>query len=106
MITKPIIENPLELQREIEFAYLAYLAWVGSIRELTDMFSHEISQPLTVISAYVSGCIRRLEEDVYDKQQIIDVLKAVNSQVDRAGNLLHRINEYDETIKLNYEKIV
>ena len=86
MITKPIIENPLELQREIEFAYLAYLAWVGSIRELTDMFSHEISQPLTVISAYVSGCIRRLEED--------------------AGNLLHRINEYDETIKLNYEKIV
>jgi len=57
-------------------------------RELTDVFVHELIQPLTVISTYVSGCILRLEENVYDRQQIIDALKAANHQVDRAAGII------------------
>jgi two-component system, LuxR family, sensor histidine kinase DctS len=101
-ISRQKIEEELTLQRELKFANVAR---VSSIRELSYMLSHEISQPLMIISAYVSGCIRRLEENVYDKNQIIATLKAVNHQVDRAGTLTHRMTSYVDNIKLDYEKI-
>ena len=56
--------------------------------ELTHLLSHELSQPLVVINAYVSGCIRRLEKNVYDKKQIIVAMKMVNHQVERIGKLI------------------
>lgn len=60
---------------------------------------HELSQPLTVINAYVSGCIRRLEENVFDKKEIIDVLKSVNQQVEVAGKLIQHTQDYFRKIK-------
>ena len=63
-----------------------------AFKELASRFSHEISQPLTVIAIYVSGCIRRLEEDICDKEQIIAALKTVNHQIDRARDVIHRMN--------------
>lgn len=54
------------------------------------LLSHNLSQPLMVMSAYVNGCIRRLEENVFDKSQIIDAMKIVSQHIDHAGKLIHR----------------
>lgn len=58
-----------------------------------------------IINAYVSGCIRRLEENVYDKKQIIDVLKIVNHHVELAGKFIHSMKDDIRRIELHHEKI-
>lgn len=102
MIADNESQKDQKLQCELKFARIAC---VNGVRELTAMLSHEISQPLMVISAYVSGCIRRMEEDVYDKAEVIDIMKAVNKKVEYAGALVHRIKDCVDPLELHYEQI-
>ena len=88
-----------KLRREIQFANLVR---IRGMRELVYFLAHEMSQPLMVISAYVSGCIRRMEENTDDRVQIIHAMKAVDKQVERAGKLINSMKDCVETLELHY----
>jgi PAS domain S-box-containing protein len=79
---------------------LTQIARVNSMGELASAIAHEINQPLTVILNYVNGCVRRLEDNNYKIEEILDVLRIVAKQVELAGKIMHHMKNIvrqDET---------
>lgn len=98
--------DEVKLQPSQRIAKLAITAQLCAMREMVSILSHEISQPLTVISTYISGCIRRIQNNhLVDKQQIIDALVRANNHVELTGNLMHRIKDFIRKNELNYESV-
>jgi C4-dicarboxylate-specific signal transduction histidine kinase len=56
--------------------------------------AHEISQPLAAIVNYTRGCVRHLQNDEYDRDQIIQVMTKAAAQAERAGEIVHRLKNF------------
>jgi len=76
----------------------------NSLGEMASSLAHEINQPLAAISAYIKGCVRRLEIKNEVTPEIIQILNEVNKQAERAGEVVHRIKNYVRKGELFYEK--
>lgn len=77
----------------------------NSLGEMASSLAHEINQPLTAISAYIKGCVRRLENKNEVTPEIIEILNEASAQAERAGEVVHRIKNYVRKGELFYEKI-
>ncbi len=98
-----------QVQAEEKFrAYQKQLAETirsNSLGEMASSLAHEINQPLTAISAYVKGCVRRLENKNEVTPEIMDILIEASNQAERAGAVVHRIKNYVRQGELFYENI-
>jgi len=72
--------------------------------EIASTLAHELTQPLLIIKTYIAGCIRRIEENVIDKDQLIAAMKSAISQVEIVGNKIHRIKNFIHKGTLQVEK--
>ena len=52
---------------------------------------HEITQSLTVINAYASGCINQLKSKDYEKNKIIDALYEVKKHTELLENKIKKM---------------
>lgn len=89
-------EQFVQNQREV-----AYLSKLNSLVELTTALAHEINQPLAAISNYAKGCIRRLENNSIDKQQITGINHHIVAQAERAGDILIRMRSLVKKAEIN-----
>ncbi|HTI51515.1 MAG TPA: ATP-binding protein, partial [Planctomycetaceae bacterium] len=79
-------EQSHELQGE-----LAHVARLSTMGEMASGLAHELNQPLAAIIAYADACQELVESDRIEQGQLLDVLRAVASQADRAGKIIHRL---------------
>lgn len=82
---------------------LAQAERINSMGEMASALAHELNQPLASITSYIQGCVRRLEGNHFEKQEIINVMKLVAEQSERAGAIMHRIKDFASKgeLKLN-----
>lgn len=78
--------------------------------EMATGMAHELNQPLTAITNYTRGCIKRLEMQP-SKEELAPIMNQVLLQTERAANIIHRMRLFvkkGETIKraVNINNIV
>lgn len=78
----------------------------SSLGEMASSLAHEINQPLAAINAYISGCIKRIENNRSDKLEILEALKQASQQAERAGEVVHRIKSFVRKGELFYENVM
>jgi two-component system sensor kinase FixL len=79
--------------REHEQA-VARLAHIGSMEGLASAVAHEINQPLSAISMWVSGLLARAEREALPQAEVVRVLERVRAQALRAGELMRLLRGF------------
>jgi len=84
-----IIENLINQDKN----RLAHVSRTDSIKEAISGIAHQLNQPLTAVSNFVSGCERRLKSLYGDELpvEIISALHEANAQAQRAGDIIHSL---------------
>jgi two-component system, LuxR family, sensor kinase FixL len=75
-------------------AELAHVSRVSLAGEMAAGLAHELSQPLTAITAYARGCLRLLAGPVPKPTLLHEGLAEVVQQAERAGDVLDRLREF------------
>ena len=74
-----------------DYLGLTRLQRMNALEEIASGFAHELNQPLSALSSYLSACQRRLENDEIDRGKIVDLLEKANNQAKRAGEAIRRV---------------
>ena len=75
-------------------AELAHISRVSLAGEMAAGLAHELSQPLTAITAFARGCLRILAAPAPDPALLHDGVTEVVQQAERAGDVLDRLREF------------
>jgi PAS domain S-box-containing protein len=75
-------------------AELAHVSRVSLAGEMAAGLAHELSQPLTAITAYARGCLRLLAGSVPEPAMLHEGISEVVQQAERAGDVLSRLREF------------
>jgi PAS domain S-box-containing protein len=75
-------------------AELAHVSRVSLAGEMAAGLAHELSQPLTAITAYARGCVRLLAEKTPEPAVLQDGLAELAQQAERAGDVLDRLRDF------------
>lgn len=88
-----------ELRRQEEIARhnqaeLAHVGRLSAMGEMASGLAHELNQPLTAISNYTRGCLRRLQASPHPDPKIAEAIEAASMQADRAGQIIRRLRQF------------
>jgi two-component system sensor kinase FixL len=75
-------------------AELAHISRVSLAGEMAAGLAHELSQPLTAITAYARGCLRLLRGSVTEPALLNEGMTEVVRQGERASDVLDRLREF------------
>ncbi|WP_165967730.1 ATP-binding protein [Sapientia aquatica] len=78
-------------QHQAELAHVTRLTTMG---EMASGIAHEINQPLTAILSYNQACIRLIQEEHPDKEEIIRAMQSAALQAKRAGKIISRLRSF------------
>lgn len=70
---------------------LVHVCRLSTMGEMATGLAHELNQPLSAIANYANGCVRRLQNSGQGNEDILDALGQINSQADRAGEIIRRL---------------
>lgn len=59
--------------------------------EMASGLAHEPSQPLTAANNYLDACLRRMDEQEWDREKLQQAVKLAYLQTDRAGKIIGQI---------------
>lgn len=65
-----------------------------AVGELASTLAHELNQPLAAVSTYAQGCLCGVENDILPKSELMETLNKIVRQSERAGNIIHHIQDY------------
>jgi PAS domain S-box-containing protein len=91
----------LEKQHMLETTHIGRVNTMG---EMISEIAHELNQPLAAIAIYSDACSRLLENGCEDKESILEALKDINKQAQRAGLIISRIREFIGRNEIKLEK--
>jgi len=83
-----------EQQARQHEADLAHFQRINVIGEMATTLAHEINQPLTSISSYAQGCVERLRSGQPASPDMIEALKKIVAQAERAGAIVRRVRGF------------
>lgn len=69
-------------------------ARLASMGEIASTLAHELNQPLAAISSYTTGAINMLEAGTINAPQLKLALGKVNTQAQRAGQIIRSVHEF------------
>jgi C4-dicarboxylate-specific signal transduction histidine kinase len=72
---------------------LAHAGRISTMSEMASGLAHELNQPLAAIVAYVDACQELVESGRMNSEQLIEVLRSVSGQAERAGQIIHRLRK-------------
>ncbi len=94
-ITRDITEHKqTEEQARRHQTELARVARLSTMGEMATGIAHELNQPLSAIANFARGCIRRLRVDGMDPAELVQPLKEVCEQAERAGEILRHVRDF------------
>ncbi|MCW8916473.1 MAG: PAS domain S-box protein [Magnetovibrio sp.] len=73
---------------------LAHVSRVNTMGELTANLAHEINQPLSAISNYAKGSIRRMQSNSLDRNDTGEIFDKIAREAERAGDVMRRIRSF------------
>jgi PAS domain S-box-containing protein len=77
-----------------QLADLAHFSRLSLMGEMATGLAHELNQPLTAITNYARGCIRRIRTGAIDSPALLEALNEVAGQAARAGEIIHWIRNF------------
>ncbi len=80
--------------RQKRLSDLAHFQRLSTMGELAAGLAHELNQPLSAISNYTLGCVRRLEKGSIEDTELIERLRQVAVQALRAGQIIARLRQF------------
>jgi PAS domain S-box-containing protein len=95
-----IVLRDITSRRQTEARYrehqaeLAHVSRVSLAGEMAAGLAHELSQPLTAITAYARGCLRLLARTAPERELLQEGIGEVVKQAERAGDVLDRLREF------------
>ena len=95
-----VVVRDITVRREAEArhrrheAELAHVSRVSLAGEMAAGLAHELSQPLTAITAFARGCLRILAAPAPDPALLHEGVTEVVQQAERAGDVLDRLREF------------
>lgn len=90
-ITEQKQARELALQQEERLQATSRLIVMG---EMASTLAHELNQPLAAIASYNNGCLNRLAEDSFDRQELRDIHDRIARQARRAGDIIRRVHDF------------
>jgi len=78
-----------ELQAE-----LAHVSRISSMGEMAAGLAHELNQPLTAITNYAKGTLRRLHAGGGDSVDLMPIMELIAEQALRAGDIIRKIRGF------------
>lgn len=78
----------------INMAKLQANSHLVTMGEMASSVAHELNQPLTAISNYSSGILKRMANDSLSQSMLASALEKISKQAERAGNIIRRIREF------------
>ncbi|MBL6927623.1 MAG: transporter substrate-binding domain-containing protein [Rhodospirillales bacterium] len=75
-------------------AELAHVSRLSNLGEMAAGFAHELNQPLTAISNYAAGSIRRQQLGTFGPDDTAAAFELVAEQANRAGEIIRRIRKF------------
>ena len=76
-----------EQTRQLQ-ADLAHMSRLSSMGEMATGLAHELNQPLTVITNYAQGCVRRLKSNAISEHELENILGRIATQARRSGSII------------------
>ncbi len=67
---------------------LAHMSRLSSMGEMATGLAHELNQPLTVITNYAQGCVRRLKSNAIGPEELGDILGRIATQARRSSSII------------------
>ncbi|MFN3389393.1 MAG: sensor histidine kinase, partial [Allosphingosinicella sp.] len=73
---------------------LVHVSRLTALGEMASALAHELNQPLSAISNYVTGSRQLLARDGADPERVRDALERASEQALRAGQIIRRLREF------------
>jgi two-component system sensor histidine kinase DctS len=81
----------LDRQQREQLQFTSRLVAMG---ELASTLAHELNQPLSAITSYVTGMLNKLEDGNLQQSELKHALGVAASQAQRAGRIIRRVHEF------------
>lgn len=94
LASRDITDRVLDKKARLRGQQLAHVFRLSTMEEMASGMAHEISQPLAAIVNYTRGCARHLENNDYDRDQLMNVMQKAVSQAERAGEIIQRLKNF------------
>lgn len=94
LASRDITDRVLDKKARLRGQQLAHVFRLSTMEEMASGMAHEISQPLSAIVNYTRGCVRHLQNDGHDKDQLRNVMEKAVQQAERAGEIIHRLKNF------------
>jgi len=101
IIVRDLTEHRLRDKREQEHLdELAHITRLNLMGEMVSGIAHEVNQPLTAVANYSQACLNIINNEYYNKDKLIEILKKTHAQVLKAGQIIHRMRDFVNNKKL------
>lgn len=105
-ITRDITEHlQAEEQARRHQTELARVARLSTMGEMATGIAHEVNQPLSAITNFARGCLRRLRSDNMDPGDLIAPLEEVCEQAERASEILSHVRDFVRKSELQMKPV-
>lgn len=94
LASRDITDRVLDKKARLRGQQLAHVFRLSTMEEMASGMAHEISQPLAAIVNYTRGCVRHLQNEEHDRDQIKQVMAKAVAQAERAGEIVHRLKNF------------
>jgi C4-dicarboxylate-specific signal transduction histidine kinase len=74
-------------------AKMEHAGRLNVVAEMASGLAHELSQPLSACNNYLDGCLRRMNEDDWDKEKLHMAIQQAYKQSDRAGRIINHLKD-------------
>lgn len=90
-ITERKKEAELARQQQEKLQQTSRLITMG---EMASTLAHELSQPLSAIASYNTGCLNNLRGGTFEVPGMVTALERLGEQAQRAGHIIRRIHDF------------
>lgn len=73
---------------------LARVARLNTMGEMASGIAHELNQPLSAISNFADGCMRRIRRGSTTHESLVEALEQICHQTDRAGQIIRHMRNF------------
>ncbi len=87
-VTAMHVAQEIARRHQTELVQVCRLSTMG---EMATGIAHELNQPLSAISNYANGCIRRMKAGMGGEKELIEVLELIGQQSQRASEIIRRL---------------
>ena len=94
LASRDITDRVLDKKARLRGQQLAHVFRLSTMEEMASGMAHEISQPLAAIVNYTRGCVRHLENNECDHDQLRNVMEKAVAQAERAGEIVQRLKNF------------